>query len=41
MFQTPVMKHLNLSTKKVFDDIYIYVENQAKKNINISIEANE
>lgn len=34
------MKFLNLSTKRIFDDIYIHLENQAKISKNISEEAN-
>lgn len=32
---------MNLTTKKIFDDIYLHMENQARKNINISKEAHE
>ena len=35
------MKAMNLSPKKIFDDIYIHVEDSARKNINISVEAHK
>ena len=35
------MKRMNLCSKKVFDDIYLHLENQAKQNSNISEEAAE
>ena len=41
VFQTPIMKAMNLSPKKIFDDIYIHVEDSARKNINISVEAHK
>lgn len=33
------MKQMNLSSKKVFDDIFLHLENQASMNFNISEEA--
>ena len=33
------MKVMNLSPKKIFDDIYLHLEDSARKNVNISVEA--
>ena len=41
IFQSSAMKRMNLSARKVFDDIYLHLENQARKNYNISEEAQE
>ena len=41
ILSSPSMKRMNLCSKKVFDDIYIHLENQAKLNNNISEEAAE
>ena len=36
VFQNSAMKRMNLCTKKVFDDIFLHLESQAARNVNIS-----
>lgn len=41
VFQNSAMKRMNLCSKKVFDDIYLHLESQAARNVNISQEAQD
>ena len=41
VFQSHAMKRMNLSTKKVFDDIYLHLETQARNRCNVSEEAQD